>query len=319
MSDELYRSRIRVILDIVLPIYLIIVVGYAAVRSGFIEAVTIKAFGRFVITFCLPCTIFHALTQLPISEVVNQTYLLVYGIGSLLTFGAAYLGARLRSQSSSHAALCGLGSAMPNSAFIGISIVSGVLGSQAIAGLAMCMMIENMLILPLCIVLATGSNVHHSPLQAFGAALAQTFKNPLVIAISAGMGVAVLGVSLPTPIDKALTMMAGISSPLALFVVGGVLAQVKLQSHWGHSLWLSFGKLVLHPTVVLLTLWLMPGEDLDHDLFLALILFSSMPMAAFFPVLALRYGEEQMAASALFISTLLSLLSISLVLYFIPK
>jgi malonate transporter len=84
------------ILAITAPIFMIIAVGFTAVRLEFFSKSDTRALGMFVINFALPALIFKALSQRPFAEIMNVNYLLAYALGSLavLSIGVsvAYFG-----------------------------------------------------------------------------------------------------------------------------------------------------------------------------------------------------------------------------------
>ena len=72
------------VLDITTPIFLLIGLGFAAVRFGLYARTALPPLGRFVITFCIPALLFQAISQRHLAEVANVGYLLAYAGGSLL-------------------------------------------------------------------------------------------------------------------------------------------------------------------------------------------------------------------------------------------
>jgi predicted permease len=73
------------------------------------------------------------------------------------------------------------------------------------------------------------------------------------------------------------------------------------------------GKLLLHPLMVGLMLWLV--GPMETNLQISAILLASMPMMGIYPLLAQRHGEEGLCASALLVTTVTSFLTISLILW----
>ena len=72
-------------LGIVAPIFLLIGLGFTAVRRGWFAGAGLQALGGFVIRFSLPALLFNALAKRQIGEVLNLRFLAVYALGSLLT------------------------------------------------------------------------------------------------------------------------------------------------------------------------------------------------------------------------------------------
>src|SRR5690606_5964605 len=77
------------IVAITAPIFLIIGAGYLAMASRLLNREQIQGIGTFVLYFALPALVIRALTQNPLSDVIQPNYLLAYGLGSLLVFSLA--------------------------------------------------------------------------------------------------------------------------------------------------------------------------------------------------------------------------------------
>jgi len=304
------------ILTITGPIYLIIAAGFLAVRFGLFTKPDVRVMGRFVIDFCIPALLFQALSQRSLGEVLNANYLIAYTVASLaVLLGSVALARAGRGKPMSLAALHGLGMSASNSGFVGYPIVLQLLGPPAAVGLALCMLVENLLILPLALALAdTGEPGRSNVYRALGHAGRGLVKNPMIIAIVLGFGFAMLGWHLPAPLAKTVQLVATASSPVALFVIGGSLVGLKLGGVWGDVVLVALGKLVLHPLAVLAMLSLLP--PIDPTLRTAAIVYACMPMLSIYPVLAQKYQHEGFCAAALLATTVLSFFSISAVLWF---
>ena len=80
------------ILTLTTPLYLIIALGYLAVRFGVFEKAQMGVFGRFLLLVILPALVFRAIAQHPLAEVLNFHYFAVYALASLLAHGLGELG-----------------------------------------------------------------------------------------------------------------------------------------------------------------------------------------------------------------------------------
>ena len=76
------------ILAITVPIYIVMGIGYSAGRAGLFSAPDMRVLGKFVVKFALPALLFTALSQRPIADIVNGSYLAAYAVGSLAVFAA---------------------------------------------------------------------------------------------------------------------------------------------------------------------------------------------------------------------------------------
>jgi hypothetical protein len=302
------------VLSVTLPIFLIVIFGYVSTRSNVVVKSDVKVLGAFVIKFALPALVFRSLSQRSFSEIANPDFLIVYAAASLSTFFVVFAAARLvGGKSTTVSALQALGSSVSNSGFIGYPIAFLVLGSPVVVALALAMMVENILMIPLGLILAEiGSNDGKTLGALIRGVVARLVKNPLIIAILAGMAISLSGFKLPTALFRAVDMMAQASGALALFYVGGTLVGLRVKGMFADVGRVVVGKLCLHPAIVFLALLLVPG--LDPNLRKAMLIFASVPVITIFPLLGLPYRQEDMCAAALMVATILSFFTISTLL-----
>ena len=65
------------------PIYVVIALGFAAGHLVFSKP-DMRVLGTYVVRFALPALVFTALSQRPMSEIMNGRYLVGYAVGSLV-------------------------------------------------------------------------------------------------------------------------------------------------------------------------------------------------------------------------------------------
>jgi len=295
------------------PIYLLIALGYVSVRQGWVDKGGVRVLGRFVAMFCVPALLLRSLSRQPLGQTLDMVYLAAYAGGALLVAGLMlFYVLRVTRRPLPLAAMMALGSSMPNSAFIGYPVVLQLIGPLAAPALALSMLVENLLIMPLCLALADSSGSAGGWREALRRSLSGLVRNPMILAIAAGVALAALGWHVPPVVDKALEMLAAVASLVALFAVGGTLFGQKAGGMLRDALQMASAKLLLQPLAVLLILWLLPATD--PSLHLAAVVFAAMPTAAIFPVLAQRYQHEGLSATALLMATGFSFVTITLLL-----
>ncbi len=305
------------VLSITAPIYLLIAAGFVTVRLGWMAAADVRVLGRFVVQFCVPALLFRAITRQPLAEVVQGDYLLVYAAGSLLTLASVWLFARrLRGASTSLAAMQALGASGSNSVFIGYPLVLQLIGPAAGVALALCTLVENLLIIPLTLALAASGTGEQSRMAMLRSSVIGLVRNPMILAIAVGVLVSALGIQLYPVLDRTVAMAAAAAPPTALFVIGGALVGQRLTGIRIDLALVTFGKLILHPLFVLLFILLLPPAD--PLLRAAALMFAAMPMLGIYPVLAQRHGHQGFCSAALLAATVSSFVTISLVIALIP-
>lgn len=309
------------ILGITSPLFAAMALGFIAVRLEFFSKADIRVLGRFVIAIALPALLFKALAERSFADILNVTYLTGYGLGSLTALGVgvgvAYFVKKRDLQTS---AMVGLGMSLSNSGFIGYPVVLQFLGASATVAVALSMMIENLLILPLAFALAEARTSDGSA-RKWHATVAVIFRgflrNPLILAIAAGFLCSMLGVHLPGPIAHTIDMFAMASGAVALFVIGGTLVGLKLKGASGSIILICAGKLLLHPLAVFLMLLVLP--PMDPILHQAAIILACIPMFSVYPILAQKYGAEEWCAAALLAGTVTSFATISIMLWLVSS
>lgn len=307
------------ILSITTPIFLLIALGYLAVRVGIIPKSAIGGMAAFAVNLALPALLFKALSARPVLDLINPYYLIAFGVGSLLVLAVGLVVAlRMRAAPLDQAAFQALGGSLSNSAFVGLGIVSPIFGTLAVTGVALSMLVDLILLIPVTVALAEWAGQKEgSAREAFLNALYRTFTNPLVLAIFTGMFASWLQWLPPKPVMTAVNMLAGTAAPLSLFVIGGMLVGISVRGQRVDLGQMVLFKLALHPVVVALIVWWLP--PFDPILQACVIVLASMPMAGVLPMIAQRYGQEQLSAAALVTATALSFFSINLVLWLLGE
>lgn len=305
------------VIAVTAPIFIIMAIGYAAVRADLLAKAELRALGKFVINFALPALILKALSQRPIAEILNVPYLAVYALGSVtVMLGGVAVAYFIRRRSLPVSALYGTGMAFPNSGFIGYPIVLQVLGPPGLVALTLTMIVENMVLMPLAILLmesraGSGDKAYRVALAAF----ARLFRSPIILAIVVGFLLASFDLHPPAPVARVIDMLAAASGAVALFVIGGNLVGLEVKGMFGDVALIMVGKLLLHPLAVFAALQLVPA--FDPTLQRAAVMFACSPMMSIYPILGQKYGQEGFCSAALMATTTASFVTISSFLWLI--
>jgi len=303
------------ILGITTPVYLVIAAGYLCTRWGLFAKAEMRILGRFVLYIALPALLFNALAQRPLREVMHADYLLAYALGSLSVLFLAYLGAWLLGiKRASEQSYFAMGMCCSNSGYMGYPIALLLIGPKAGVALALNMLVENLLMLPLLLALAERGSVHAAGrARALGKALLQLVRTPMIAAILLGFVWSSLGLTLPTPLAHTVTLLAQGTAGVALFVIGAALYGLKVEGMRSRIAQITLGKLLGHPAALMLVMLLVPIAD--PQLRMAALLLAAMPMLGIYPLLAEKHGQQNLSAATLMVCTMLSFFSISALIW----
>ena len=303
------------ILSITGPIYLSIAVGFAATRRGLFSKPDGQVLGRFVLNFALPAMLFTTLSQRDFSEVLNPNYLIAYGLGSLCSFALGFAVWRVwRKKPLTESGMVAMGVSCSNSGYVGYPILLQFLGPAAGVGLALTVLIENLVTIPLALAIAeSGETAHLSWQRTVFESIKRMIKLPMMQAIVLGFVFSMWGVHLPEVLSKTVNLFAASTAAIALFVNGGSLVGMRVVGLIQEVRWIAVGKLVVHPLAV--GCMLMVVGPIDPSLKISAVLLAGMPMLGIYPLLAQRHGQEGFCAAALLVTTVASFFTISLILW----
>jgi predicted permease len=210
-----------------------------------------------------------------------------------------------------------------NSGFIGYPILLLTFAPVAGVALAMNVIVENVLVLPLLLAMAERGGSAGGPWHRMaGRSFAQLARNPIVIGTAAGLVVSLLGWKLPGPAERTVGMFAVSSSALSLFVIGGTLVGLQIRGLVRRAAPVMITKLIGHPLAVLAGVLLVPVlglPPLEPMLAMAGVLLAAMPMASIYPILSQAFGHEDFSATALVITIIASFFTLSALLWIMHR
>jgi len=222
------------VLLIVAPIFMAIALGYGIATAGALPREAVHGLAVFVLSIAMPALIIKALGRNPAAEVVDLRYLAAYGGGSALVFGLGFGLSRFglnRTWQASALACQVLGMSTSNSGFIGYPIAAVVIGRPAVIGLALCMLVENLLIIPAALAMAEAGTQAGAPVRTIlKASVVRLIRSPIMLAILAGAILSALRVELPGPVAKTVDLFAGASAPVALVAIGASLVSLNVRA-----------------------------------------------------------------------------------------
>ena len=144
-------------------------------------------------------------------------------------------------------------------------------------------------------------------------ALRALLRNPVVLAILAGIAFGMTGWTLPRPADRFAELLAGAAAPAALVALGGSLAAFRVAGELGQSLPLVALKALLHPLLA----WLLAAQVLGLEaLPVAVItIVAAMPTGATVFVMAREYDSAvPVASTTVLVSTGVTVLTLAALL-----
>ena len=242
-----------ILIDVVLPVFLIIGFGYAAARTRLLSESAIDGLMRFSQNFAIPCLLFRAVSELDLTSDFDPGLLLSFYIGAFVGFAAGFFGAhRGFDRPLDESVAIGFACMFSNSLLLGLSITERAYGPDALAGNYVIIAMHSPMFYAFGIGLMEWVRSRGQGLSGPALGLQVTraiFSQPLVIGIVLGVVVNLTGLPVPLSVAAAADMMGRAGLPAALFGLGGVLLRYRPEGDKALIALVVVITLILHPVV----------------------------------------------------------------------
>lgn len=289
-------------------LFLLLVVGYAANKLGWMDAAFNKAFSGFIINVTTPALILHSVMEgekvLTIWEILMllAASLISYALVILLSMAIPRIMRMGRRDGDTYRLMI----IFSNTAFMGFPVVAALMGNQALFYAAIYNMPFNFLMYTYGVHLVSGGEgKRFDP---------KMLLSPPILAATFALILYLSPVKAPGLIVTALDYLAGITIPGAMLILGSTLALIPLRSvfiDWRIYV-LSLLKLVLIPILIWAIVRMLPIPDMVGRM---TVVMWSLPVATNCTMLSTQYGgDEAMSSKGVLITTLLSVVTIPILM-----
>ncbi|MEO6395988.1 MAG: AEC family transporter [Devosia sp.] len=304
------------IVNVVIPVFAIIGLGYAAVRFRLYPAEGVRGLVSFVNNFATPCLLFQAMLTADFGSTFNPAIIVPFYVGSLTSlFVGAAVARRFFGNRPGESISSGFAAMFTNTVLIGIPVLQRAYGDAALPTVFSIIAFHAPALITIGMLVMELSRRDGAPLhQALAAALLRVVQNPLLWGVGLGLLANRLGVVLPEPGTAFLGMMSAAVLPAALFGLGGALNEYRLSENWAQASAMAVFKLLIHPIiayVLMIHVLHVPMEIARYG-----ILLAAMPSGINAYVFATYYDRAvNVATNTVLITTLASIVTITGWLY----
>jgi malonate transporter len=291
------------------PLIIVGLLGFILAKSNWFNKSQVDTLSKFTFNIAIPAFLFQQLANADMSTINLNIYsafylplLLVYGLAWTINY---YFHQHLKGDLPA-SAVYAFGASYSNNVIVGMPIALMVLGEQVLPTIFLVVSLHSALLIGITSVLAV--NIKQFNWWIF---LKQTFYNPLLIAITGGFVINLMTIKLPIIVNNSLLLLGKPAITLALFLLGASLAFYKIRNEVKFIVTASLIKLVLLPTLILLT---------SHFIFqfsslttMTLVILSASPTGVNAYLIAKQHAKHQETiAGIVVITTLISIVSVPL-------
>ena len=296
------------IVTTIIPIFVIIILGWLARVCGFIRAEFISPANRLVFYLAIPAMVFRSISKASLNSQFDARVVILSLLSVCIVFGIAWILAMRGALPQSQRGAFIQDSFHGNIGYIGLAVSFYYLGPEGfvkasiLAGFLL--ILQNLLG-----VIALQVDAPHNTASRWRPAL-KIAGNPIILSALAGILVSLTALPVPPVLGRCLDILSGLALPLALLIIGASLSFEMVQSKLKAVLSCGLLKLILLPAIGFILYRLF---DVMPQAYLPGIILLAAPTATVTYVMAKEMqGDSEFAVAAISLNTLLSAVTYTL-------
>ena len=299
-----------VIISQMAVLFILLAVGYVSGKVNVLTQDGSKSLSKVVLYITTPGLILSSVAGGEIHVTGGETtyFVLMSFLAFLIYFLIAIPLAHALGGDKKNHGLFSYMASFSNAAFMGFPVTIAIFGTESAFFVALFNIPFFILNFSAGIIMVSGRGREFDP---------KLLVNPSLIAALIAIPIAISGFRAPYVVAETFRIAGSVTTPGAMLVIGSTLARVPIRDVF--SKWRLFPVATMKLAVMPLAIWLILRNVVTNELMLGiLVVLSGMPTAASAAMLAIEYnGDERIASSGIFLSTLLSGMTIPLIVYFL--
>ena len=292
----------------VLPMFLQLAAGFLSQKAGILSREDVSRFNRVAFRIFLPCLLFYNIYTSDLSSAVKPGLIAFAAGGVLLVCLGAFLCARFLVKKQDWKAVIAQGMFRSNFAIMGISVAQALVGQNNLGSITVLIAVIVPMFNILSVILLEYFRGERIRILRI---LTQALKNPLIIGSLLGIVFQLLHIRLPGVVEKAVSNLGSIASPLQLFLLGAFFRFDGLRRYLRPLFAVTAVKLFLTPGVMLTAAALLGFRGAD---FVGLIgiFASSTAVNSFTMIQQMKCGDAELAGDIVVLTSAVSIASMFL-------
>ena len=241
-------SSFAVCLNAVLPLFLVMGLGYIARCTGAISRTDVPKINKWAFKFFMPVMLCYNIYTSELSGAV-QPKLIAYTAACLLVlYGLSFAYVMATEKCDNMRGVMIQGLYRSNNVIMGVPLAAQLVEGADLGAVVVLVAV----VIPIFNVLAVITlELFNGKKPTVGRMLLDILKNPLIIGIAAGIVVQLSGLKLPTAVESAAGMIGKAASPLMLFLLGAFFEFKGIGTYKKQLATVCIGKLIVVPAIFL--------------------------------------------------------------------
>lgn len=290
-------------INVTMPIFLVMVIGYILKQIGMLNDNFVTVANKFNFKVTLPFMLFKDIAGVDIKAVFDIKYVLFCAIVSTICFWVVWGTAKLLVRDKTIRGAFVQSSFRGSAAVMGLAFIQNIYGSSAMGPL---MIVSAVPLYNIFSVIVLTFEANDSTGIDRKAKIRQAginiCKNPIILSILAGLIVGLLGIQFPTLVNKTISNVAQMATPLALITIGAGFEGRKALAKIAPTMAASTIKLVLQPLVFLpVAAWMgFSGEKM-----IAILIMLASPTTPSCYIMAKSMNNDEVLTASVIVTTTL--------------
>ena len=286
-----------------MPIFLVMVIGYILKQIGMLNDNFVTVANKFNFKVTLPFMLFKDIAGVDIKAVFDIKYVLFCAIVSTICFWVVWGTAKLLVRDKTIRGAFVQSSFRGSAAVMGLAFIQNIYGSSAMGPL---MIVSAVPLYNIFSVIVLTFEANDSTGIDKKAKIRQAginiCKNPIILSILAGLIVGLLGIQFPMLVNKTVSNVAQMATPLALITIGAGFEGRKALAKIAPTMAASMIKLVLQPLVFLpVAAWMgFSGEKM-----IAILIMLASPTTPSCYIMAKSMNNDEVLTASVIVTTTL--------------
>ena len=304
-------------LNATLPVFMMMILGWVCCKIGLLDDHTTAKLNKFTFKTTLPALLFMDLSKADFKSVWDTKFVLFCVVATLLSIGTAFLYSLMHKDKSERGEII-QASYRSSAAVLGIAFVKNIYGEATMAALMIVGTVPLYNIAAVTILSLTSPEKNKTDGKLlFFSTLKGIATNPIIIGIIVGIIWSVLGIPQPAILEKSVSYLANMATPLSLIALGASFKVNEAKGKLPLTLGIAFIKLVLFCALFLpLAVYM---DFRGEKLIAILVMLGSATTGSCF-VMAKNLGHKgTVTAFAVMLTTLLSSLTLTAWLFILKS
>ena len=287
-------------LNATIPVFLVMVIGYVLKNLHVVDEPFVKTLNSFNYKITLPVLLFRDIAESDFYSVWDTKYVLYCFLVTLVSITAIWILTGIFYKNKAQLGEFIQASYRSSAAVLGIAFIQNIYGNSGMAPLMIIGTVPLYNVAAVLVLSFTGPKSHGLDKESLKASIKGILTNPIIIGIALGMIVSACRIEFPVIINKTISNISVLATPLALIGLGAGFEGRKALKEIKPTIVASLLKLVVLPAVFLPLAIHMGFTD---EKLVAILIMLGSPTTVSCYIMAKNMGHEGVLTSSVVVAT----------------